>query len=181
MSKNRIKISLPLITTRTEAEAVMNDLANTANNRRKLAARLDMQILAAQDAAAPGLAACDADLQAKSDALRVWAEAHPEEFPKARKSIEFLSGTLGFRTGTPKVALVSRVWTWEKVLSAIIARGFKFIRIQEEVDREAILAFHAEAPDKPEVAVKVLAPIGVKIVQDESFYVEPKLTDADQN
>lgn len=172
MSKNRIKISLPMITTRDEAEAVMNDLANMANNRRKLAVRLDAQILAAQDAAAPGLAACDADLQAKSDALRAWAEMHPEEFPKGRKSIEFLSGTLGFRTGTPKLSLLSRSFTWDKVLELMKRGGWTgFIRTKEEPDKESLLA-QREVYD--------LRAVGLKVTQDESFFVEPKLTDAEQ-
>lgn len=173
VSKNRIKLSLPLITTRDEAEAVMNDLANTANNRRQLTVRLDAQILAAQNAAAPGLAACDAALQAACDALRAWAESHPEEFPQGRKSLELLSGTLGFRTGTPKLTLLSRAFTWDKVMELLRGKGWSgWIRVKQELDKEAIIAQRDEMD---------LRAVGLKVTQDESFYVEPKLTDADQN
>ena len=180
-ARNRIKIELPQIQSRDEAEAVMNDLANTANNKRKLVARLDAAVLQAQEAAAPGIAACDDAIKAKSDALRAWAEANPEAFGK-KKSIAFLAGTLGFRTGTPKVALLSRAWTWGKVLEAINARAFQFVRTSEEVDKDAILAFVAspqDATDAANIERNVLTPIGVKVVQEESFFVEPNLTDAE--
>ena len=173
MSKQRIKINLPLITTRDEAEAVMNDLANIANNKRKLTARLDAGVLKLQEEAAPGISQCDAELKAKSDALRAWAEASPAEFGK-KKSIEFLSGTLGFRTGTPKLALLSRAFTWEKVLENAQALIPAFIRSKPELDKEAILGQRDEEP--LQYAIKRC---GLKVVQDESFYVEPKLTDAE--
>ncbi len=173
MSKTRIKVNLPLIATRTEAESVMNDLSLTANNRRKLAARMDAAVLKIQDEVAPGLAECDADIKTKSDALRAWAESNPTEFGK-KKSIEFLAGTLGFRTGTPKLALLSRAWNWDKVLEALKARPlFKsFIRTKEEVDKEALITAYT-------IAKADLSVIGAKVVQDESFFVEPNLTDAE--
>ena len=177
MSKQRIKINLPLITSRLDAEAAMNDLANTANNRRKFITRLDAEKLAVEEKYAANIAACDTAIKVQSDALRAWAEANPAEFGK-RKSLDFAAGTLGFRTGTPKLKLLPR-WTWVHVLIEIQNRAFNFIRNTPEVDKEAILTFYASATDKPAVEAKVLAPIGVKVVQDESFFVEPKLTDTE--
>ena len=177
MSKNRIKIPTPLIINRTEAEATMNTLSLAANNRRKFITKLDAEKLAAEEKYAANIAACDADIKIMSDALRAWAEANPAEFGK-RKSLDFATGTLGFRTGTPKLKLLSR-WTWEKVLTAIQERAFSFIRTTPEVDKEAILTFYSSASDKPAVETKVLAPIGVRVAQDESFFVEPKLTDTE--
>ena len=177
MTKQRIKINLPLITSRTEAEAVMNDLALTANNRRKFIADVDALKLKIDEKYAEPIAMCDADIKSKSEALRAWAEANPAEFGK-RKSLDFGSGTLGFRTGTPKLKLLPR-WTWIRVLAEIQDRAFQFIRTTPEVDKEAIITFYTSSQDKAVVAAKVLAPIGVKVVQDESFYVEPKLTDTE--
>ncbi len=173
MSKSRIKIALPLLASRDEAEAAMNELALCANNKRKLTARLDAAVLKLQEEAAAGLSQCDQELNAKSDALRAWAEANPDEFAKGRKSIDFLSGTLGFRTGTPKLSLISRAWNWNKVLEAIkssILWG-ACVRKKEEVDKERIITRATSG------AQLNLAVIGLKVVQEESFYVEPKLTD----
>lgn len=171
MSKQRIKKSLPTIATRDEAEAVMNELANIANNKRTLTARLDRAILKLQEEAAPGLAMCDAALHEKTELLCAWAEAHPEEFAGKRKSIEFLSGSLGFRTGTPKLALLSRRFNWETVLANVQRLLPAFIRNKPEIDKEAILAQRDE-----EVLQTAITACGMKVVQDESFYVEPNLT-----
>lgn len=177
MSKTRITTSLTTLATREEAEATMNELALAANNKRKLVARRDHEVLAINGRYETDIAACDAAVAAHTDALRVWAESHPEEFPKQRKSIEFLCGVLGFRTGMPKLSLLNRAWNWDKVVEAIAARGFQFIRNKPEVDKEAIIGFYTEATDKADVVKQVLTPIGVKVSQGESFFIEPKLTD----
>lgn len=172
MKKTRIKIKLPTITTRDETEIVMNELALIANNKRTLTARLDAAVLKIQENAAPGLSQCDEEMNLKSEALRAWAEANPHEFTKGRKSIDFLSGVLGFRTGTPKLALLSRSWNWEKVLAAVQATLPAFVRSKPEVDKEALINQRDE-----ESIMWALPHVGLKVTQDESFYVEPKLTE----
>jgi len=172
MSKSRIKINLPTITTRDEAEACMNELALAENNRRKLLAIRDGQVLAINSKYEAGIAACAEDVKEKSDALRAWAEAHPEAFPKGRKSLDLVSGVIGFRTGTPKLALLSRAWNWEKVLAEAMHYIPNFIRSKPELDKESIIAQREELAG-------ALPRICVKVVQEESFFVEPALTDTD--
>lgn len=178
MSKSRIKVKLPTLTTREEAEAALNELALTENNRRKLIAQRDAAVLRIEENIAPDIAACETAIKDKTDALRAWAEANVDTFPKGLKSIVLVSGRIGFRTGTPKLKLLSG-WNWDKVLEAIEALGFQFIRNKPEVDKEAIITFASSQTDRAAVDLKVLRPIGVKLIQDESFYVEPKLTDTD--
>lgn len=178
MKKTRIKIQLPSLASRDDAEAAMRDLAIDANIIRGLTAERDDEVLAINRKYEAELAKAQRRIDALSDALRVWAETHPAEFPKDRKSIQFLSGLLGFRTGTPKLSLTSRAWSWEKVLEAIKLRAFNFVRTKEEVDKEAILAFVNAGPEPAaELEQKILRPIGLKITQGESFYIEPALTE----
>jgi phage host-nuclease inhibitor protein Gam len=179
MSKNRIKVRVPSILTRVEAETAVNEISLAANNRRKFIAKMDAEILAIQERYQGSILTCDTAIQEKAQALEVWATTNPDEFPKGKKSIAFLTGTLGFRTGTPKLALLSRAWNWDKVLEAIQARAFAFIRNTPEVDKEAILAFAAADADKAALEAKVLKPIGVKVTQTEAFFVEPNLTDTE--
>lgn len=170
--KTRLKIKLNLIATRDEAEAVMNELARTANQQRKLIAMRDAAVLGINQRFETDLAACEATLAEKTDTLRAWAESHPEEFPKDRKSIEMLSGILGFRTGTPKLSLLNRAWNWDKVTEAVQRLLPNFIRNRPEVDKEAILGQRDELAE-------FLPRVGVKVVQAESFFVEPKLTEVE--
>jgi phage host-nuclease inhibitor protein Gam len=172
MKNKRIKVQLPTITTRDEAESVMNEIACIANNQRRITTARDAEVLKINERYESSLSQCEQDLQQKTDALRVWAETNPDQFAKGRKSIDFVSGILGFRTGTPKLALTNRSWNWDKVTAAVMHRLPNFIRNKPEVDKEALIAQRDELAD-------ALPSCGIKVVQGESFFVEPKLTDVE--
>lgn len=172
MSKSRIKVALPTIESREEAEALMNELAKHANTKRSLITERDAQVLEVNAQYEGPLADLDKQIEQHTDTLRVWAESHPEEFSKGRKSLEMTSGALGFRTGTPKLALLNRAWNWEKVTEAVERWLPNFIRTKPEVDKENILGQRDELGP-------MLARCGLKVTQGESFFVEPKLSDMD--
>ncbi len=172
--KRRIKQTV--ISTREQAESAMNELASIANNRRRIVANRDAEILAANEHYGSDIAICDTALQEKTGILKAWATTHPKEFPTGLKSISMPSGRLGFRTGTPKLALYSRAFTWAKVVGTLsmLAGWDCFIRTTEEVDKEGILGAHSIAPDETEFDQQ-LKRVGLKVIQDETFYVEPLL------
>ena len=172
--KSRIKIPIVCPATRAEAEYCMTELASLANTRRSRLAALDAKILELQKETAPFVADCDATIAARTDQLRAWAQANPGEFAAGRKSIELLSGVLGFRTGNPRLALLSRAWSWEKVLEALKTNPLRAqcVRTKEEVDKDGLLR-QASGGDFDSGA------FGVKVIQDETFFIEPRLTNAD--
>jgi len=170
MSKNRIKKSQTAgIQTREEAESRMRELAFAANERIALIAAMDEKILSIKKEYGDDIAAEELRIEQATDDLEAWALANPEEFGK-KKSIEFLSGVLGFRTGTPKLALLNRKWTWETVTAAVERMLPNFIRNLPEIDKQSILAQRDELGT-------FLPEVGLKVVQDDGFYIEPKLTD----
>ena len=177
MKPMRIKVNLPMIKSREEAEATMNDLATAANQQRSFVALRDEEVLAINSKFEADLAECAELLKEKTDSLRAWAECNPQEFTKGRKSIEMVSGTLGFRTGTPKLAVLSRAFNWDKVIELLRAATAwqGFVRTKEEVDKEGILGAAAAAPDRTGFADE-LKRVGLQVKQDESFFVEPSLT-----
>lgn len=180
MSKNRIKKTVnTVVQTREEAEARMRDLAIATNQRIAIVSEMDEQLLSIKKEYEQDIARQDALIKQASDDLEAWALAHPELFQKP-KSIAFLSGVIGFRTGTPKLKLL-RGWTWDKTLEAIQQWKFAFVRTKEEVDKESIIAFCATESDKARLAEKVLRPIGVALVQDEGVFIEPTLTPSEVN
>jgi len=168
----RIKLTLKPLPTRDAAEAAMTDLATFANEQRVLIARRDQHVLDVNERYATQLADLDNEITVLTQRLKDWAESNPDAFPKGRKSIDFAAGVLGFRTGTPKLKLLSRAWTWDKVLAAALSTFPNFIRSKPELDKEALIAQREELVD-------LLPLIGVKVDQDESFYVEPALTNTD--
>jgi len=172
--KSRIKVPLtPSISSRDDAEAAMNDLAMTINNQRRITTERDARVLVVNQSYEAPLAECDQSIKALSGALQAWAECNPDQFPKGRKSLELVSGVLGFRTGTPKLALLSRAFNWDKCIGLLRSHLPGFIRTKEEPDKEGLLT----ARSQNQITDLDLCKVGLKVTQDESFYIDPKLTD----
>jgi phage host-nuclease inhibitor protein Gam len=168
--KNRIKKALALvISSRTEAAERVTELAELANERRWLATQLDEELIGIKAEYGVDIAKLDAQIEQARQDLEAWAIAHPDEFGK-KKSIEFGNGTIGFRTGTPKLELLNRKWTWKTVTTAVEQLLPNFIRYKPEVDKDAIIGQREELAE-------FLPSVGLKVTQGESFFVEPKLTD----
>jgi phage host-nuclease inhibitor protein Gam len=170
----KVPLAMPaLLATREDAEATMNDLAATANNQRKIQAQLDDEILRIKAFYEPNLTACTQAIGEYTAALQAWAESNPAEF-KGLKSITFNTGRLGFRTGTPKLILLNRRWTWKTALRAVQAFLPNFIRNDPAIDAEALIAQRDES-----IIAETLPKCGLQVTQGESFFVEPDLTDTD--
>jgi phage host-nuclease inhibitor protein Gam len=169
-TSSRIKRTLaPLaIISRDDAEMVMTELAQATNSHRQLIDRVDAEFLAIKERYAPQLAAYSEAIKEKTDQLEAWAIANPQAFPKGRKSIALISGTIGFRTGQLKLALMRRV-KWETALAAAIDLLPNFIRMKPELDKESIIAQHTELEPN-------LSHCGLTVCQDESFFVDPDLS-----
>jgi hypothetical protein len=112
--KKKIELPLTVIASRDEAEAVMSKLAQAVNDHRSMVTERDEQILAVNRDYEPALARYEAEMKSGTDALRLWAGSNPGEFPPDKKSLQLTGGTLGFRTSSPRLALLGRTWTWEK-------------------------------------------------------------------
>lgn len=109
--------------------------------------------------------------------LEAWAKDNPQEFPAGRKSIEFVHGTVGFRTGTPKVKTGNRYSTLAALAKAMLQVPWarKYVKTAEpSVNKEALIA------DRGKLTAEQLNLFGVQIVQDETFYVEPKAEPLEQ-
>jgi phage host-nuclease inhibitor protein Gam len=101
--------------------------------------------------------------------LEVFAKEQQPSWGK-KKSMELVHTIIGFRTGQPKVTK-DKKFTWEGVLELMKKnRAFKgFVRVSEEVNKEAILQEKNEA-----VLNQLKEECYVSIEQDEKVYVEVK-------
>lgn len=167
--KTRIK---PATITRNDAERLVNEIATEEANRRQLASEMDEQILALRALYGPQIDAHAASLKAKTQLVQAWADANPDEFSK-RKSVDFPAGRIGYRTGTPKLKCLAG-HTFAKILDKLLSLpwGEAFVRVKSEVDKEGIIAQVAQGNLQP----AELREIGVKVEQDETFFVEPDLS-----
>ncbi|HEV2329214.1 MAG TPA: host-nuclease inhibitor Gam family protein [Verrucomicrobiae bacterium] len=170
--KSRItKPLVPTPTTRAEVEALVGDIRLLQIQRMSIQADREARVQALDDKFSRVLVPLDDQLEVKIAQVQAWAEANPVEFEK-KKSIEFTHGTIGFRTGTPKLVLLSRAWNWKKALAAVQQFLPAFLRSVPEIDKESIIAQRDD-----ETLKWALPRCGLKVDQGESFFVDPKIED----
>lgn len=167
--KTRIKTAAENAMTRGDVEVLLSEIRLLKSSEQRIHADRNRAVAELDENCRPHLEQIAKELKTLTGAIQQWAQNNPNEFGK-KKSIEFTHGTIGFRTGTPKLALLSRAWTWAKVLEAVQSMLPAFIRNKPEIDKEAILGQRDE-----ELIQYAIKACGMKVVQDESFYVEPKL------
>lgn len=153
---------------REEMERLVGEICERSINADSLRAAMDAELMGVRERYEPEIGRLSAAIDERMDRAILWASEHTEEFA-ARKSIVMVHGTVGYRTGMPTLKTL-KGWTWAKVL-AVLARAFpEFVRVKQEIDKAGILAA-ALSPDE-------LAKVGVRKVQEETFYVEPLKTEA---
>jgi len=102
------------------------------------------------------------------EVMQAFAVENKDELFAKRKSIESVHGTIGFRTGTPKLKTL-KGFTWGAVTNLLKEFLPSYVRISEEPAKDKLLA------DREDEEVAALFPkVGISVTQDETFYVEPK-------
>lgn len=149
---------------------------------RQLYAERDAAVQQAQLTHAATIAELEDELNAKLALCEKFAAEHRDELlPGKGKSNETPLSRWGFRTGMPQLKLLSK-WSWAKVLEQLVGVGARdCIRVKEEVDKEALLKLGKDgtltvaAEDPAKAKTHSLAVLGVRIVQDETFFIEAKV------
>lgn len=150
-----------------EAATLMSTFAKANTKLDKLNADIDLKCHQIRDKHKDEIEALKLEKDEAFERLQYFASIHPEMFEK-KKSIDFAHGTLGFRTGTPKLGTL-KGFTWASVLILVKKIMPDFVRLKEEVDKESILAQRND-----EHMAACMADCGIEVVQDETFYVESK-------
>jgi phage host-nuclease inhibitor protein Gam len=169
-TKLRIKKAAEAVTRET-AERLVREIAELTLEERERKNEIDAAILAAKERHAARLAEIAELVRDKTELVQAWAEGSPADFGKA-KSMAFPAGRVGFRTGTPKLKTLAG-WTFARVLDKLksLPWGAAFVRVKEETDKEGILSAYAART----LSDGELREVGCRVVQEESFYIEPDL------
>lgn len=171
MSK-RIKYTATAPATREEMECLVGEIALLKTAERAAKADMDEEIKACKDGFLTTFTEIEERLAVLLPQARAWAEFNPAEFGKA-KSIAMLHGTIGWRLNTPSLKTAAG-WTWDRVLEKIQAMGAAmsgFVRTKEEVNKQLII------DRRDDIGADALKSIGLRIVQEDEFYVEPNHTE----
>lgn len=171
--KNRIKLTQPAIKTREQAESILREICLTTITRNKAVLAMDQEIATIRENYDGTISWCNKSLEEKTDLIRAWAEANPSEF-NGLKSLAMVNGTVGWRIGQPTLKTLAG-WTWDRVLEKlkIHGMGLRYIRTKEEVNKQAILG------EREVLSPEKMRAMGVRVVQDESFFIEPNLTETE--
>ncbi len=158
-----------LIETRADAERLSGEVVDHQIEANRLTVEMDAKISDIKKQYEGSIDSEKKMIESKTLILNMWAEQNPDEF-NGKKSIDFVHAIIGFRTGQPKVEKRKNI-TWAKIVEALqkLKWGKIYLREREpELDKEKLIA------DRKTLTVDQLNSVGLKITQDESFFIEPK-------
>ena len=131
-----------------------------------------MQCAKIREKYANKLAELEGEKEKAFDTLQAYATENQAELFTKKKSLEMAHGVIGFRTGTPKLKTL-KGFTWASALQLVKEFLPGYLRQTEEIAKDKLLA------DRDvEDMVPQMNKCGIQVVQDETFYVEPKKEDA---
>lgn len=103
-----------------------------------------------------------------SDAVEKFCNENKSEFDKQRSRV-LTHGKVGFRNNPPKVMQLNKKWKVESSIAFLKKLfGKKYLREKPELNKDVILADYA----KEIIADEDLAGVGLRVDQDETFYIE---------
>lgn len=159
-----IGVNLPVPQTTEEATSAIADIGALNREIGRINADANDQIAAISQATADKVLPLQERVVALTEGLKVWSEANRLALTGGGKvkSANLVTGTISWRNLPPKVSLRKLEDVVAKIKS--MGLGRKFLRIKEEVDKEAMLKDPEKARTIPGVTVGSAG---------EEFIVEP--------
>lgn len=186
MATTRKKKTIITGVTADEANEAMASYAKATARVAKINAEMDLQFAQIREKHANELTELEKERDAAFDKLQAYATENQDQLFAKKKSLDLANGTIGFRTGTPKLKTL-KGFTWASVLNLVKEFLPSYVRTSEEVAKDKLLADREadiETTDAAQIEKKqvpmreLMAKCGISVVQDEAFYVEPKTEDA---
>lgn len=169
---------------REAADEAFATYAKSDAQIQKINAEIELQCAKIREKWADKLSVLCDDRERAFDMLQSFATEHQAELFSKKKSLEMAHGVIGFRTGTPKLKTL-KGFTWASAL--LLAKKFlqaTYVRHTWEIAKDKLLAdrdleetvvYDTPTGDPRDVTMKeAMALCGIQVVQDETFYVEPK-------
>lgn len=168
MAKTREKKVVHSGISSEEMEAAFTEFATADAKLQKTNATMDVEITRIREKYADTIAQLTERKEKAFDIIQAFALANKEDLFSKKKSMETVHGTLGFRTGTPKLKLL-KGFTWDAVTNMLKEFLPAYVRTTEEPAKDKLLADR----ENEEVA-QFLPKVGIAVIQEETFFVEPK-------
>jgi phage host-nuclease inhibitor protein Gam len=186
MSKKREKRTV--ITeeiTMEKAEQYFAEYAGADAKIGELTSKMDVEITRIREKYQGRLAELSDTKEQAAQKLQHFAESRRQELFIKKKTLDLLHGSIGFRTGNFQLKTL-KGFTWDAVRNLVKEFLPDYIRTKEEVDKESLLADRSAALDTDDEATLALPEeqrpkvsslfekCGVRVAQEETFFIEPK-------
>ncbi|MBP3829842.1 MAG: host-nuclease inhibitor Gam family protein [Bacteroidaceae bacterium] len=186
MGTKRQKKTVVTGVTRDAAEEAFASYAKADARIAKIQAEIELQCAKIREKHQSELTLLTAKRELAFDRLQAYATENQSTLFVKRKSLEMTHGVIGFRTGTPKLKTL-KGFTWASALELVKRFLPGYIRQTEEIAKDKLLADRYDEVDFPHsdgsgfVAMPLttaMGECGIQVVQDETFFVEPKSEDS---
>lgn len=157
---------------REAADEAFATYAKSDAQVQKINADIELQCAKIREKYADKLATLTAEKEQAFDTLQAFATENQEDLFAKKKSLDMAHGTIGFRTGTPKLKTL-KGFTWASALELVKEFLPDYVRQTWDIAKDKLLADR----DVEEMLPR-MAKCGMQVVQDEAFYVEPKKEDS---
>lgn len=162
------------------AEEAFAAYAKAQAEHAKVTAEIELKCAQIREKHQERLSQLQTTMDGSFDTLQAFATENQAELFNKKKSLEMVHGTIGFRTGTPKLKTL-KGFTWASALTLVTEFLPKYLRQTVEIAKDKLLADRENevvmpgdplGPGQP--LLNVMAKCGITVVQDETFFVEPK-------
>lgn len=172
MTKTKTKIPAIIITSRESLDATIAEIVQTKLRLAELTAAMELDIAAVQERHQRHILDLEKQLAAQEAGAYVYCTAHRRNlFGDDRKSIETPLATVGFEWNPPYVEKLAKGDT-EKAIAHRLAStewGADYV-----IDADPTLSKKKLIADREKLSESQLATVGIRICQDEQFFIRPK-------
>lgn len=151
-----------------QMETAFGDYAVADAKLQKINATIDVQVTNIREKYADEISRLSDTKEKAFDVMQAFALENKDELFAKKKSLESVHGVIGFRTGTPKLKTL-KGFTWGAVTNLLKEFLPAYVRTTEEPAKDKLLADRDD-----EKTAALFTKVGITVVQDETFYVEPK-------
>lgn len=172
------KIEPCIINSRHALEAVVADIVKLKLEHAQTTAAMEQEIADVQKRHQEELLALSRQLEAKEAGVFVYCQKNRPALFSDRKSLDLVLATVGFELTPPRVEKINSKDTFGKVATrlASLTWGEPYLRYPDaELNKERILS------DRALLTPQQLTEAGLKIEQDENFFIRPKSEVAEQS
>lgn len=168
MAKTREKKTVYTGVSQEEMEQAFAEYAKADARQQKIQADMDVQMTKIREKWQKELSKLQEAKDKAFDVMQAFATENRAELFSKKKSMDTVHGTIGFRLGTPKLKSL-KGFTWASVTNLLKEFLPAYVRVNEEPDKDKLLA-DRESKD----VFPLFEKVGVSVVQEETFFVEPK-------